>query len=352
MQQGTDIFTENIESRTELELLFEDNQYQLTGVAISKKGRLFTNYPLWEGPHRYSLVEILPGNEVKPFPNGEMNSWKEGDDGKTKWVCVQAVYIDDQDAMWVVDPACAQMKQVYQNSHKLVKINLETNSIERTYYFEGVASEKSYINDVRVDTEKGYAYLTNSNEGGILVVNLETGTIRQLLQDHLSVKTDPEFKFIIEGRELMKEGKPAKMQSDGIALTPDGEWLYYKPLTDNKLYRIRAKIIRDEQLAPVEVTEWVEDLGPFTTTDGMIFDHAGNLYLGDLQASAMMKVDSDHKLTQVLQDNRLIWPDSYSVSDDGYLYISCSQIHKQPEYNNAENKRTSPYTIYRMKLVE
>jgi sugar lactone lactonase YvrE len=334
----------------ELELVFEDNQYQLTGVAISKKGRLFTNYPLWEGPHQYSLVEILPGNKTKPYPNLEMNQWQKGQDGREKWVCVQAVYIDDKDAMWVVDPACPQMKEVYEGSHKLVKINLETDTIEHTYFFEGVAGNKSYINDVRVDTERGFAYLTNSNEGGILVVNLKTGSIRQLLHDHPSVKSDPAFTFEIDGKELKKEGAPVKIHSDGIALSPDGEWLYFKPLTDKKLYRTRTKILQDETLVPVEATEWVEDLGTFTTSDGMIFDHSGNLYLGDLQQSALMQVDKDHKLTRVLQDNRLIWPDSYSVSDDGYLYISCSQIQKQPEYNDGQNKRTSPYAIYRMKL--
>jgi sugar lactone lactonase YvrE len=333
-----------------LELLFEDHLYQLTGVAISKKGRLFTNYPLWQGPHKYSLVEVLPGNQVRPYPNEEMNNWKEGEDGKNKWVCVQAVYIDDSDTMWVVDPACPQMKQVYQNSHKLVKINLETNTIERTYFFEGVASEKSYINDVRVDTRRGFAYLTNSNEGGILVVDTNSGKIRQVLQDHYSVKSDPSFQFIIDDKELMKEGKPAKIQSDGIALTPDGDWIYYKPLTDDKLYRIETKYLRDETLGQKEIENQVQDLGHFTTSDGMICDQDGNLYLGDLQNNCIVQVNKDLEMTTVLKDHHLIWPDSYSISDDGHLYISCSQIQKQPEYNNGENKRTAPYTIYRMAL--
>lgn len=349
MEAGEDKLTITEEDLNMLELVFEDHMHQLTGVAVSKKGRLFTNYPFWEGPHKYSLVEIIDGKQ-KPYPTEERNNWKEGEDGKNKWVCVQAVYIDDEDTMWVVDPACPQMKQVYQNSHKLAKINLETNTIERTYFFEGAASNKSYINDVRVDTQRGYAYLTNSNEGGILVVELESGNIRQILQDHHSVKSDPSYSFVMDGKELMKEGKPAKMQSDGIALTPDGNWLYYKPLTDDKLYRIRTEFLRDESLTDGEVAEWVEDLGPYTTTDGMIFDKKGNLYLGNLQTSTIMQVDKELKLTTILQDDSLIWPDSYSVSIDGFLYISCSQIHKQPEYNEGKNKRTSPYSIYKMKL--
>ena len=81
-------------NNNQLEQVFSDDTYQLTGVAVSKDGRLFTCYPLWPGPHKYDVVEILPGNHVKPYPDEEMNSWKDGEDGKNKWVCVQAVYVD------------------------------------------------------------------------------------------------------------------------------------------------------------------------------------------------------------------------------------------------------------------
>jgi len=339
-----------MEQQPVLELQFSEDTYQLTGIAISKHGRLFTNYPLWPGPYKYALVEVFSNNEVRPYPNEEMNTWNEGDDGKNKWVCVQAVYIDDTDTMWVVDPACPFMEQVYENSHKLVKINLETNTIEKTYRFKGIASDKSYINDVRVDTKRGFAYLTNSNEGGILIVDLNSGKTKQVLQNHYSVKSDPSFTFIIDEKEFSKKGEPAKMHSDGIALTPDGLYLYYKPLTDSKLYRIKTQYLRNGILSPEELESEVEDLGVFNTTDGMICDKQGNLYLGDLQKSSIVQITPELRVSTIIQDDRLIWPDSYSISDDDFLYISCSQIQKQPDYNEGENKRTTPYTIYRMKL--
>ena len=65
-------------SNNQLEQVFSDDTYQLTGVAVSKDGRVFTCYPLWPGPHKYDVVEILPDNQVKPYPNKEMNSCKEG----------------------------------------------------------------------------------------------------------------------------------------------------------------------------------------------------------------------------------------------------------------------------------
>jgi len=52
------------------------------------------------------VIEILPDNQVESYPYVAMNSWKEGDDGKNKWVCVQAVYVDEENCLWVVAPAC------------------------------------------------------------------------------------------------------------------------------------------------------------------------------------------------------------------------------------------------------
>src|SRR4051812_32318979 len=203
----------------QLELLFSDDTYQLTGVAISKTGRLFTNYPRWPGQHKYDVVEVFSNNEVKPYPNEEMNNWKEGDDTQNKWVCVQAVYVDDENYLWVVDPASPKMGGVYKRSYKLVKINLATDGIEKIYRFTMTADENSYINDVRVDTKNGYAYLTNSNEGGIVVVDLSSGNMRQVLQGNSSVISDPDYVFNVEGKEFMTNyGAPVKINSDGIAL--------------------------------------------------------------------------------------------------------------------------------------
>jgi sugar lactone lactonase YvrE len=204
---------------------------------------------------------------------------------------------------------------------------------------------------VRVDTHLNYAYLTNSNEGGIFVVNLNTGKIRQVLQGNYSVIADPDYTFKIDGKELKQNGAPVKINSDGIALTPDGNYLYYKPLTDRHLYRIKTKFLRDESLTAAKLGSKVEDLGNFTTSDGMIFDKQGNLYLGDLENYRIMKITPDLKMHVLIKSPLLIWPDSYSIAN-GYLYVSCSQLQKQPKYNTSSPQwpPVTPFTIYRIKL--
>src|SRR5437868_6017024 len=175
--------------------VFEDSTYQLTGVAVSATERLFINYPLWSDKYKYAVIEAFKtgekGNDSSslydnksPYPDVTYNSWKPGDDGNTKWVCVQSVVTDDNDNLWVVDPAAPMMKTVYNGSQKLVRINLADNSIAQSYSLKGITSDTGYINDVRIDTKKQYAYLTNSEEGGIVVVNLATGNAKQVLHQH------------------------------------------------------------------------------------------------------------------------------------------------------------------------
>jgi len=340
---------ENMTVSNDLELVFEDSTYQITGISKEENGRLLINYPRWSSIYQYAVVQAQGLRGKMPYPNESMNLWQPGQPGQDKWVCVQSSYFDDAGTLWILDPAAPMLKTIQGAGAKLVRMNKASNTVDKTYSFMSILPDTAYVNDVRVDVQKQFAYLTESKGGGIVVVNLTSGQMRRVLAAHYSTKSDPAYKFIIDGRELMKEGRPAKFNSDGIALTPDYAWLYYKPLSDDKLYRVKTEYLRDFNMSDADLGTKVEDLGHFACTDGMIFDKSGNLYFGDMQNYRLLRIDPSLKMTTLVEDQRLIWPDSYAIAE-GYLYVSCSQIQKQPEYNEGVNKRTSPYTVYRMKL--
>jgi sugar lactone lactonase YvrE len=335
---------------TSLEVVFQDSTYQLTGVAISKDGRLFTSYPLWSTTYKNAVAEITNGSPEVPYPSIGMNSWTNGANGLVNWVSVQAVYVDANNNLWVVDAASPFEDGVYQNSQKLVEISLATNTVTQTFPLTGVTDDQAYLSDVRVDVSSNVAYITNSSEGGIVVVNLANGSAHQVLQGSSSVIADQTYILEINGQQVNKNGAPFYANSTGLALSPDNSYLYYKPLTDKNLYRIPTSDLRDTTLSTTVLSSRVENLGTYTTTNGMAFDAAGNLYLGDVEQQRIVKIDPNLKMTTLVQDSRLIWPDNYAVSADGYLYISCSQINLEPDFNGGTSKRTTPYTIYRIKL--
>lgn len=335
-----------------LEKVYSDDTYQFTGVAVSAKGRVFVTYPRWEGPYKYAVIEVMKDGTAKPYPDEATNNWQPGEDGMNKWVCVQTAFVDDDDYLYIVDPAAPKLEKVVDNCAKVVKFNLQTNQVEKTYHFPLTIDNHSYLNDIRVDIKKQVAYLTNSGTGGIVILDLKTGESRQVLQAHKSVHPDPYVKFIIDGRELKKQGQPPAFQSDGIALNPDRTYLYYKTISDRRLWRVPTAALLDTTLTGQQLAGKVEDLGNIANTDGMIFDKKGNLYLGDPTTYSMVQVTPDLKHHEWIASKDLIWPDTYSVSKDGYIYITTSQIHKQPEYNEGVNKRTSPYMVYKAKLPE
>ena len=340
------------EKKAPLEEVFADSTYQLTGVAVADNNRVFVNYPYWLDNHSYSVAEVKDGKPI-PYPNAEWNSFKKGEDGQNKFVCVQSVVADDKGYLWVVDAAGIGLGKVYHKSNKIVKINFKTNKIENIYRFpENEIGEDVYINDIRVDNKNGFAYLSNSNTGGIVVLNINTGDSRYVLSNSETVKSDPDYHFSPLGTELKKsDGSLLKVNSDGIALTPDNEWLYFKPLTDNRLYRIKTSLLRDFKTDEKVLNKNVQDLGKFITTDGMIFDKKGNLYLGDLEKNSIVKITPDLKMQTIIKDDEnLIWPDSYSISDDGYLYISNSQIQLMPWFHNGKDKFKKPFKVFRIKI--
>ncbi|WP_051200197.1 SMP-30/gluconolactonase/LRE family protein [Flavobacterium subsaxonicum] len=345
----------NIQAQTtkaKLQTVFTDSIYQLTGVAVSQSGRIFTNYPRWAGPYRYALAEVGKNNTAKPYPNIE---WNQGDVAKggnkeQHFLCVQAV-VTDGDALWVIDAGYAQNAEDNNKGQKLVKINLRNNTVEKVFPMHSVAGSKSYLNDMRIDTKKQIGYITNSGEGGIIIVNLKTGSARQVLLGNNIVKADADYTMQRDGKPLLSNGKPFRVDSDGIALNPDNSLLYFKALTDDKLYRIATRYLNDANFNDTELALKVEYLGTFTTTDGMAFDAKGNLYMGDLERRRIIRLTPDLKLEEVIADDeRLAWPDSYQVTKDGWLYISCSRIDEESRFHNGNSARTGAYTIYKTKI--
>src|SRR5690606_28951569 len=74
---------------------------------------------------------------------------------------------------------------------KLVQIDLKDNKVQKVFTFEDLDKSKSGLNDVRVDTEKGLAYLSDPGQASIVVLDLKTGKTRAVLrQTKFTLSTD------------------------------------------------------------------------------------------------------------------------------------------------------------------
>ena len=330
------------------------DDFRLVGVGVSAKGRVFATAPSSNVRSRFSMVEVEPKTgAVTPYPDAAWNSFSEQGDGKSEWISVQALWVDKADRLWALDSSLPKVDQK-RLPPKLVEFDLSTNQPIRQYDFKGIVSATDSLNDLRIDTEHNYAYLTNAgNKGSLVVLDLKTGAARQVLVDDRSTFADPHQHLMI-GNEiaLRPDGSVTAIQADGIALSPDAQWLYYRPLTDHNYWRVPTSALRDASLSGADLASKVEYLGSSVLSGGLIMDGNGTLYGGDLEHSTLvaLTMTPDNKLSSkvfVSDPAKLSWADGFAISG-GYLYIADSHLWEVAFKNSLP--RSGPFTILKVKL--
>ena len=323
---------------------------QVTGVTVSPDGRLFVCFPYWSEDHGLAVGEVLADGSVRAYPDAAWNSYRLGedvDDAFARFICVQSVVADDEGSLWVLDPAAPMFEGPIEDGPKLVRVDLSTDTVKRVIPFESsIAPPGSYLNDVRIDTERDFAYITDSGLGAIIVVDLDTGEARRLLGDDPSTKAEDIEIVIGGGLWTGPDGKTPAIHSDGIALSSNGDWLYYHALTGRTLYRIPTEVLRDRDATPTKVAAAVENLGQDVVCDGMMMSGTETLYLTAIEHNAIVERNLEGAQTTVVQGPELLWPDTLTRGPNGFYYFSVSQIHLMPGFNDGEDRVTETWAVY------
>lgn len=305
--------------------------HQVTGVTVSEGGRIFVNFPRWTEDAPISVAEVVDG-EVRPYPNEEWNAWRNARKNEVSpedhWVCVQSVVADGRGSLWVLDPAAPASSFIVPGGPKLVRIDLETNKVAQTIAFDTtVAPQGSYLNDVRFSPDGSHAYITDAGPiGALVIVDLESGTARRVLESHPTTKADPDVVVEHHGQPVRRpDGRGVEFSADSLALSEGGETLYWKPLTGETLYSIPTEALENAELSAEQVAAEAQDEGQVGVTDGLWMDDENRIYLSALEEDAI-KVREGEAVTTLVQDERLRWPDTFSQGPDGMIYVTSSRI--------------------------
>jgi sugar lactone lactonase YvrE len=321
---------------------------QPIGVTVAPTtNRLFVSFPHRE-PFLYALTEIVNGQRV-PFPNEEWNKFTRGQSA-SHFVNVQDLYADDKNCLWVLDPKSTGGADA---EFKLVKIDLTDNQVKQVYTFDDIDKSKSALNDMCIDNDKQLAYLSDPGQHAIVVLDLKTHKSRVVLKDDKSTVVQPGLKLHLDGKDVINnQGKPFESNVNGIALTKDNRYFYFRAINQTKLYRIKTTYLANQALTGAELSAKVELVAETGICHGMIADSRGNIYLSDSPDHAIQYVSPDRKVHFLVKDERLSWPDSFGIGNDGYLYLSASQMNRLPQFNKGEDKVEYPFRVYKVKLPE
>lgn len=324
--------------------------YQPIGLAVSQTNRIFVTFP-YRQPYKYGLAEVVNG-ETKPYPDTEWNEFDTASPAN-HFLNVQALWVDDKNNLWILDPGNPGGMKALPEGAKLLKVNLATDKVEKVYHFEDLKQGKNSLNDVRIDTKRKLAYLSNPGISAIVILDLATGKSRLALKDDISTTAVVGFTLHLDDKDVIDEkGNPFVSNVNGIALTKDFLYLYFKPINTTTLYRIQTAYLANDTLSTDKLSSHVEKAGEAGVTHGLISDKKGNIYLTNSPDKTIRYITPAGQVNVLVQDERLSWPDSFGIGSDGYLYVTCSQLNRTKNYNNGQDKIDYPFRMYKVKLPE
>lgn len=311
-------------------------------IAVSIEGRVFVSmHP--EARPAQKIVELVGGRMV-PFPTP---SYQDGSDPYA-FDTVLGIRIDAQNRLWTLDNGEHGLHPV-----RLLAFDINSNLRVHEFTFpKELAGLGSHYNDLQISPDGKFVYIADASffrkTPSLLIYDIEQRRARRVLHKHPSVLAE-RYLPVVQGRKMEAMKLVAiRPGVDSIALDAAGEWLYFAPVTNLNLSRVRTADLRNETLTSVELAGRVEVYAAKTMSDGLAMDDGGNIYISDLEHSAVVVLRADKTLETLVQDPRLRWPDGFSFGPQGWLYITASALHQVLGLPPSSVSKHAPYQVYRV----
>ena len=311
-------------------------------IALADNGDIyFTFHP--EANPTINVAKLVDG-EVQAFPSIE---WQPGGSEPHAFNEVLSVRIDQQQQLWVLDNGKHGLKKV-----RLLAFDLSTGKMTKRIKFSRAEfALGSHANDFQISQDGNFIIITDASimakTPALVIYDIKNDHARRVLELDESVLAG-KFEPVVQGRKMTILGLfTINPGVDGLVLDSNNDYLYYASISADQLYRIPYVDLIDSSLSDSELSSAAETVGEKTMTDGMAMDAQGNVYLSDLEHSAIVRKLPTGELQTLLKSASIRWPDGFSFGPQGYLYFTCSSLHQVIGIDEDEIKQKAPYQIYR-----
>ena len=308
-------------------------------VAVSDTGRIFFTVHPESRPRGNKLLEYVDGASV-PYPSLRQQN--------LLFDTPLGIAIDRLNRLWVIDHGNHGLRTA-----RIVAIDLDTGEVLRDQRFdEAIAPAGSLLQDLQVSADGRTIVIADASfwrkSPALIVYDVETGEARRVLEGHPSVSAE-DYLIRASNKPMQFLGGLVALRGgvDGIALGP--EWLYYAALNGSGLYRIRLKDLTNRSLPVSQLATNIERHSDKPLSDGLSVDIDGNVFITDVEHSAIFEVDREYGLTTLIQSPRIRWPDALSFGPDGYLYVADSALPELILKSDKHIRAEGPYRVFRFK---
>jgi sugar lactone lactonase YvrE len=311
-------------------------------IAVADNGDVFFTFHPEANP-AINVAKLVAG-QAEAFPSLD---WQPGGSEPLAFNEVLSVRIDKQQRLWVLDNGKHGLDKV-----RLFAFNIVSGEMLKRFSFTRAEfALGSHANDFQISNDGRFIIISDASifakSPALVIYDVENESARRVLELHESVIAGM-FEPIVQGRKMTLFGLfTINPGVDGLALDHANEYLYYASISSDQLYRIPYAALIDSELSSTELALQVEAVGQKTMTDGMAMDSDDNVYLSDLENSAIVRRSPEGELETLLKSASIRWPDGFSNSADGHLYFTCSSLHQVIGMSPEEIEAKGPYQIYR-----
>jgi len=299
------------------------------------------------GNPELKLLELLPGGRRVPYPSGVLSR---------SFAAVTALASDGAGGLWILD-AGGEGKPPRlvgwntQDERRITALRIPASALPTN------ASPCA----LAVDRARGVAYVadrsradwTGDSHPALLVVSLETGQTRRLLEDHPALGPDAVAITVdrrpVAHRELDGTDERLRLGVTALSLDPSARWLYLAALNGSTVWRVRTSDLLETELSPAELATRLESHAERPRGTGIVAGDDGRVLLTDVEGHALRTTGPGGQAV-VVEDPRLQWPDALARGAEDWVYLTVNQLNLHPALNRGREESRPPYLLLRVRV--
>lgn len=308
------------------------------GMAIAPDGNLIVACPNFANP-------AMPACLMRITPDKQISKWIDVPVlAETGVACPMGIAFNEKGELYICDNQGWSGSEQGRGKGRLLKLVFDSQGMLQETIT--VACQMEHPNGVRV--RNGKVYVTQSLLSAIPSDCLVSGVYCFNEGDcGIAITNTLEDKNLLV--TVTTRNPQVQYGLDGIVFDKAGN-LYVGNFGDGAIH----KIVLDEEGKVVSNTVWAQDSTQLTTTDGMCMDEEGNMYVADFSVNAIARITPDGKVARIAQSsdcdgsNGGLDQPGEPIVWNGKLIVSCFDIVTGPDKVNAGHDK--PYTLAQLEL--
>ncbi|MDC0660555.1 L-dopachrome tautomerase-related protein [Leisingera sp. SS27] len=312
--------------------------------ALGPNGEIYLSMHPFDAPE-FKVVRLDRDGELAPFPTPEISS---------SFVNVIGISSTSDGVIWMLDMGGDAQ------SPKLLGWSVPENALTAVHYIplEGTGANP-FFQDLAIDLGRKRAFIADMSRGdlvglsepAIVVIDLETGATRRLLEGAAIFQPKLDAPQRAGGEEMTFTGadgvsQPVPLGLNPIAIDETASYVYFSTITPGPVYRVPAEILGDFDKSDDEIAAAVVTVGEKETSDGIAVS-GETVFLTNVDTGAIEALENGERRL-VSKDPRLVWPDGLDIDKNGDLIVTANQLHKAAPLNRGSAGGKPPYLVVRI----